>query len=401
MVAFPPQGMTQPVGGGTLAVLTLERQRFGDLTPAFLQLQVNTAGAVSPPFNCKTAAGDPVAFFDKEGPATPTSASAPLDGRALQYWLAQGPTLKTTLLGQLKALDGRERLLLVHLPSGAVAAPMENSVAEGQWIQVAFLLPSTETLIPKVTSKNCEAVNTFRRKEEAAPDEDAKQGKPDENPQGSLKSDEFKLVPVEQMFRCGAGSLSYEIHPLPGYVGKGQDNGTAVATGTQSSPQVDVFKTRVRPRYHLAATAMLGFDTATSHRFETDPSDILQEVKDREGLSVYVGAVWMIGGVDYEAMETQNYFLNLFAAVKPTSPTEDAVVGLALTPTGSLSLALGLSLHKNTRLTNGYAVGDSFTGDGDIPTEKTWKGVRPGLFLGLAIDSNILDALTKRFQPAK
>ncbi|MFY2562961.1 hypothetical protein ACN469_35535 [Corallococcus terminator] len=408
--------MIQPVAAGGPVVLTLDREGFGDIKPAILQVQLNTAGALSPLFDCTTAPGNSVDFFD----AATHSASnaAPADGSALDYWSNIDKTLdenlKKTLISKLEAtnqgwksrsaiLGGEDLVLRVHLPSGAVAAPTKDSVSEGKWIQVAVLLPESEERLPTVTRKDCEVIHTFRQKPAQLVETSGvkSNGKRPKNKQ-SFAGDKFKLVAVGEMFRCGAGKMSYQLHPLAHYVAGGQQQkGGSVITVTESSAQEEAHELRVRPRYHLAATAMLGFDTATHRRFETDASDIIQEVKDREGLAVYVGAVWMIGGVDYEAMSDHNYFLNLFVAVKPTSPTEDAVVGLALTPTGSLSLAAGLSLHKNKRLTEGYAVGAGFTGDGDIPTEKTWTGMRPGLFLGLAIDSNIFDALSKTFQPAK
>ncbi|MBZ4409519.1 hypothetical protein K8640_14945 [Myxococcus sp. XM-1-1-1] len=395
VVSFPLDGISPPAEGGNLAVLTLERAKFGIRETAFLQVQMNTAGAVSSPIDCKTEEGDSVSYFGEEG----TSKTGSIDVSALEFWLGNESTLKNNLLKQLKAIDDKEeRILLVHLPSGAIASPMDNAVSEGEWIQVAFLLPETEERMPRITSKNCEAVNTFRQKE--APS--AKEGADALKERQGAKADErarpikFKLVPVGQMFRCGAGPLSYEVHPLSGYEAKRQKEAGTTPEAASSSVE-NVVTARVRPRYHLAATAMVGFDTATTRRFETDSSQLVQEVTDREGLAVYVGATWMVIGVDYEAMTELDYFLNVFAAVKPTSPTEDAVVGLAFTYTGSLSLALGLSLHKNTRLTKGYTVGSSFTGDGDIPTEKTWKGMRPGFFVGFAVDSNIYDALIKRF----
>ncbi len=394
VVSFPLDGISPPAEGGNLAVLTLERATFGKRETAFLQVQVNTAGAVSSPIDCKTEEGDSVSYFGEEG----TSKTDSIDVSALEFWLKDGASHKQNLLDQLKTIDKKSRTLLVHLPSGAIAPPMDNAVSEGEWIQVAFLLPETEERMPRITSKNCEAVNTFRQKEAPSAKEgaDANMVPPGVKPEERARPIKFKLVPVGQMFRCGAGPLSYEVHPLSGYEAKRQKEAGTTPEAASSSVE-NVVTARVRPRYHLAATAMVGFDTATTRRFETDSSQLVQEVTDREGLAVYVGATWMVFGVDYEAMRYDNYFLNVFAAVKPTSPTEDAVVGLAFTYTGSLSLALGLSLHKNTRLTKGYTVGSSFTGDGDIPTEKTWKGMRPGFFVGFAVDSNIYDALIKRF----
>ncbi len=395
-VSFPKEGISNPAGGGTLAVLTLDRAAFGTLASAVLKLQVKSGAGASTSLECKNDKGDSISYFqEKEREVGMTE----FDGKALQHYLKNGPAMRTTLLGELKALSGREPLLFVHLPSGKVAPPLEDSVSEGQWIQVAFLLPQSEDRVPRATSKNCEVVDLFRQKgTDDSAKEDAKQSKVPKDKLLKMAGEGFKLVPMEKMFQCGAGKLSYEVHPLADYVDASEQ---AAASGATATATPNMFETRVRPRYHLAATAILGLDTATNRRFEVDQAQAIQEVKDREGLSVYLGAVWMVGGVDYEDMEPRNYFLNVFAAVKPTSPTEDAVVGLALTPTGSLSLALGLSLHRNVRLAKGYTVGAAFTGDGEIPTEKTWKGVRPGVLIGLAVDTNILDALTRKFKPSK
>jgi hypothetical protein len=84
--------------------------------------------------------------------------------------------------------------------------------------------------------------------------------------------------------------------------------------------------------------------------------------------------------------------------VNVASPLNDAVAGLALTPKGGASFAVGASFHSSKRLTNGATVGQPFMSNGDLPTADTWDGVKPGLFLGLAIDSRVTDALSSRFK---
>jgi hypothetical protein len=84
--------------------------------------------------------------------------------------------------------------------------------------------------------------------------------------------------------------------------------------------------------------------------------------------------------------------------VNVASPLNDAVVGLALTPTGGASIAVGASFHSGKRLTNGAVVGGTFMGNGDLPTADSWSGVKPGLFVGLAVDSRVADALSDRFK---
>jgi hypothetical protein len=109
------------------------------------------------------------------------------------------------------------------------------------------------------------------------------------------------------------------------------------------------------------------------------------------GLVGYIGGVWMVGGVDYEDMRWYNYFANPFIALNPVSPTKDAVAGIAITPTGGISLALGVSFHERTAL-NGYTVGQAFAGDGTVPTQSTWSSFTPGVFVGVAVDSNVYNA---------
>src|SRR5260370_553169 len=70
---------------------------------------------------------------------------------------------------------------------------------------------------------------------------------------------------------------------------------------------------------------------------------------------------------------------------------EGCVVGTTLPWRGGLLIALGTSFHKRTVL-KGSAVGDAFSGPGDIPTRKVWSG-SPGFYVGAAMDSNVFSTL--------
>jgi hypothetical protein len=159
---------------------------------------------------------------------------------------------------------------------------------------------------------------------------------------------------------------------------------------------------RVRAVYHLAAVAIVGFDSAKITTFDTalndDDERVITSSYDRNGLSVVVGGQWMIGGVDYENMRWYNYFANIFVGVEAAHALQGTVTGVAITPTGGISLALGLSIHKNRQLTGGRAEGDVFTGEGDVPTTLGWKKPALGFFLGLTVDHRVYTALKAKFK---
>lgn len=396
---------------GANPVVKFTRKDFGAATSEDkAQLKLKVSPVAGSPVQ-EVACADPIAYFaSKEGTNADTGGpEVALDGEALKAWLEGAQGLRKRLLDAQAALGVKgEPRYLVHLPSGKLAYPAENGVSEAQPLQVAFLLPKDEKRLPGMRLVSCPSVDPFRTKISKVEDDKKQNATVREEKEEKAQQPEFELVPIGQMLRCGEGKLSYSVEPIPAYVDQGKkqaDKADGADDKNDVAPSPNDFEFRVRPRYHLAATAMLGYDTATTTKFEKQTvrdeagaeSQVIGEVKDRQGLAVYVGAVWMIGGVDYEDMQPWNYFANLFVGVKPTSPTEDVVAGLAITPTGSVSLALGLSLHKTQRLKSGFTVGSTFTGEGDIPVESTWKGVKPGFFAGLSIDSNIYDQLLDRF----
>jgi hypothetical protein len=106
----------------------------------------------------------------------------------------------------------------------------------------------------------------------------------------------------------------------------------------------------------------------------------------------------MIGGVDYEDMEWYNYFANVFVAVNPARPLEDAVFGFAITPTGGISGAIGFSVHREERLRPGLSVGDELAADEEVPVYHSWSNIAPGLFVGLVVDSRIYEAIISKYK---
>jgi hypothetical protein len=294
-----------------------------------------------------------------------TSTDAARDIAAMEYWQRQDGGVKA--MSDLVASGSSRGLppntaFLVHLPSGAPAFPFPNSLREGTPMQVVVIaaLDQPEPIDISVTA--CADIQTFRVK---PADTSGKQAAA------------FALIPVGAWFKCGAGTATYSLK-------FGGDTGRTTTTSV-----------RMRSVYHFAATLIVGYDTAPTASFGTSTQGGAQHVVEndsRVGLAAYIGGVWMVGGVDYEDMKFYNYFLNPFIAVNPTAPTKDAIVGLALTPTGGISIALGVSLHEKTVL-NGMSVGDAFTGSGSVPTRDSWGDVSPGFFAGVAVDSNVYNAV--------
>jgi hypothetical protein len=208
-----------------------------------------------------------------------------------------------------------------------------------------------------------------------------------------LASEKMQLIPIGQWFQCGAGDMTYQLDA-------GVDQGGAPGASNHTNVSV-----RIRPKYHVAAIALVGYDTAKQDGFasasETGPDGtsrvVIAREKDRVGTSLYVGGVWMVGGVDYENFRWWNWFANIFLAVNPKNPLHDACAGLALTPTGGVSLAVGMSVHPGRVLKAGFVEGQPFTGQGDVPTRESWSDVSFGVVAGLAIDSRVYDSLVKTF----
>lgn len=344
----------------------------------------------------------------EKGAKTPPNPLAGYDARASRWWVKYGPDALLTLRKQLVQLksagsvpkevapkpDGEIELddvhLLVHLPSGAVAPPFRARVSEGESAQVVLIVPSGANITANVEVTGCEDVNPFRVRSDAST-EPKKQGAEEVEP------DDFELRPIGEQLRCGPDEFSYTIRPtlhapeLPGGDKQAKDAPEPEPSGASTTITVG-------SRNHLAGVAVVGYSSAKQVEFEkrTDRAEAdtvtIAETEERRGAGVYVGALWMLGGVDYGNMRWYNYFANVFVGANPESPLEDIVAGLSFTLSGGVSLSAGVNLLKGVRLDD-YSVGDEFSGDGAIPTKDSWKEASVGFFGGLAIDTDIYEAL--------
>ena len=344
--------------------------------------------------------------------------------------------LKQRLKRQKLISEGTK--FLFHLPSGRPMYPFPSAVTEGVTMQVVMVVPKDDTRLIDMKLEDCEAVSHFRT-ETRPPDTDGKH-RGEGTPGGESK--QFVIAPVGKAIRCGAGEVHYTLRDRPGKNpgasssdapaararetpaatpnatllaattgepgatapgpdGSGDTSGPGQEGGSKApDPDANVLETttlRFRPKFHLGAIALLGWDTAERVSFSArtasgDAMPTIAEHEDRAGAEVYVGAVWMIGGVDYEEMRWFNHVSNLFVAADPTNPLTDFAAGVAITPTGGISLGLGLSFHKGSAL-DGPSVGDIFAGEGDVPTRSSWSAGSFGLVVGLTIDSKIYEAL--------
>jgi hypothetical protein len=314
------------------------------------------------------------------------AALLPGDAPAVVWWRKSGAAQRRALE---KAGTGLglpdDTLFLVHLPSGNPAFPSPDSVREGTRLQTAIIVPAKDQREITLTRRGCAPRETFRVRPGDETDKQAGTA-----PAGTAK--DFILLPLGPHFECGAGELSYDLTFSSG----------DVSTTTTS-------EVRVRPVHHLAATLLLGYDFAFRRSFDVDTTTdetgvatrTIVQRGDREGPVAYVGALWSVGGVDYEDMDWHNYFGNLFLAVDPTSPTQDFALGMAFTYTGGISLAIGATVHRGTEL-NGVQVGQALPGEGAVPTRGTWDNFEPGVIVGLSIDTNIADAIRSAFSaPSK
>ena len=324
--------------------------------------------------DCKDALEGGIKLIEESTGDPPKEKAAGSDVAAARWFRDRGASELAELRGEGPTKLGDDVQFLVHLPSGQPAYPFPSAATEGTEMQVFVILPTAavHTLVLEKTS--CTAPNTFR----------TSFGGEEEGQESRLLDlrPGFALIPVGQHFRCGAGDVSYML--------KVEGQSDALSTT----------KLRIRPRFHLAAIAMLGWDFGRRAGYAKVPDgDMIPHIekyRERVGIEKYVGVQWMLFGVDYENMKLYNYFLNLFAAADPASPLDDFVAGLALTPTGGISLTVGLGFHRGDVL-DGVRRNDPFTGEGEIPVKASWDEPGVGLSLGVSIDSRIYDSIVKRF----
>lgn len=299
-----------------------------------------------------------------------------LDEKALLWWNSQGST------------DERKKLLktettIVHLPSGSPVEVPPSDLREPARVAIYVMVPKdgNQRARTELSVQSCPSVVPFRTTGEAKDFAGVLQG----------ATFDFLLVPLGSQLKCGAGTLSYSIvvtnltNP-PSGAGDGAKKAVSQSESTTTNVSI-----RIRPVYHLLVAGFFGFDGAKKPSYSVQNSKIVMQ-EDSYGLDLGVGLVWAPLGVDYEEMKWYNYFLNPYIAFSFNNPTENFSVGLATTVTGGISLTVGASFHRITTL-NGVSVGDSFTGSGEIPTQKTWSKDGMGFYIGLALDKNVFALL--------
>ena len=318
---------------------------------------------------------EPSGDLKKEDPAPTKARYAELDPKASD-WLHSTTgqlalrELERRLVNEFPSLSGDRVAFLKHLPSGAPAFPFPTSVSERQAVQIVSVLNRRNFTSVELTLTNCARAQRERIKGDF--------GVLAANPQAADTDPDFGLLPIGTLIQCGPESLAYTITSGPAADEKGE--------ARSHTARLDV-----RPVYHLAATAFLGFDRTQRSTFPVQNGTV-GEVTDRIGTDFLIGATWYPFGTDYGDMRWRNRLINPFVAVKPGSPKDDFVVGNAFTVTGGVSLAIGAAFHRLER-PDGIDVGAPFTGDGEVKTIKHWSDA--GLYVGIAIDTNVLTALKK------
>ncbi|MCA9551499.1 MAG: hypothetical protein KC933_15795 [Myxococcales bacterium] len=256
---------------------------------------------------------------------------------------------------------GDDIVLAIHDVRGR-KLDLPRSISEGERLQVVMVMPQGgDWPDVELTITSCPDPVSFRVDGQARGKAQAARLPPE-------------LVPIGRPVSCGAGSLSYNL--------KVGDKTIAV-------------QVRVRTKTHLTFIVLPGFSFAPDRTFVAERGSVTL-VKDRQGASVWAGGMWHPAGVDYEDMQWFNYVLNPFVALKLDDATQSFVVGNGITVSGGLYLSAGLAVTR-TREPVGYALGQAFAGDGDVPTRRIWSSEGLGLFLGIGLDSDVYDALSKAF----
>ncbi len=312
---------------------------------------------------------EPVQSPRAKGAEAPEADAPPpkeLDLEATAWWQAEG----RKQLSRLRAKGGfaRGTRFLVHYANGERAAPFPGSVSEREPVQVVVIADAGEALGAELVVGTCEDVQPFRvTKPEAAG-----------RLEGKRRRREWRLVPVGPLLQCGAGSLTYTLRLA------------------EPEPADGVTRVRVRPVHNVAATVVYGFDFVKERSFGVVDGRV-EQTEDEAGLGLRLGLTWFLPwGVDYEDMKPHNYVANWVLAVDPEAPTERFMTGVAVTPTGGLSLVVGVSVHRLTALAGGLRPGAEFTGSGEVPTRREWSGAGVRPFIGLSLDDNIYTAFKDR-----
>jgi hypothetical protein len=262
--------------------------------------------------------------------------------------------------------------VVIHLPSGASAspsgAPYRTALSEEEEVQVLLVLRASHADAALLVIE-CPEHDPFRilgGLRDLTPGKEATH-------KGPAPPEEFQLLPIGPPLSCGAGRLRYQV---------------AQTSDLTNVPEASI---RLRPVYQLAAIAYLGFDLAHKYSFALDSEKRIARTRAIAGPNFAVGFAWFPGGYDPEVKRLR---ISPFLVVDPASAKDNFAIGLALSRSRGISLALAASFHKSTVL-EGLKEGDSFAGDGEIPTRQLWKRDSLGFVLGISIDSTAFAKIGK------
>jgi hypothetical protein len=284
-------------------------------------------------------------------------------------------------LGWLNTTDGtaavkaavsprRRTTIVLHLPSGVPAsmpdAPYPTALSEDTRVQVFIVLkePHGAAVLSVIECPKHDPFKILGDLEKSIP-KAALAGEP--------PSKSFLLLPVGPELACGAGRLRYQV---------------AMASDVTTAPEASI---RLRPVYRLAATAFLGFDLGHRYSFAVNADKKIIRTRDTAGSDFMVGFNWFPGGYD---PEVDKFGVSPFLVFDPASAKDNFAIGLAFRPSAGLSIGLAASLHKTTVL-DGLSVGDSFSGDGDIPTRQVWNKDSLGFTFGVVMDTGVFAKIGK------
>jgi hypothetical protein len=294
-------------------------------------------------------------------PEVPSVAAAdrkPLDVETAAWWEQN----RAAELEKLRAGHPSGTQLLVHYENGEPASPFPSSLTERKPIQIAVIVRPGKTPALTLSITACEKVVPFRIREPP----------PAGKPQGKgIPAPPAAVVSYGPELRCGAGTFSYSLGV----------EGAAMAHSL-----------RVRPVSHLSFTTAYGFDFTRVPSFAVEGGKVAR-TSDRAGLGLRLGLTWFPFGIDYEDMHCWNYVNPVFA-FDPTAPTENFLVGGALTPTGGFALLVGANFRRRSVL-RGTAVGADVAGT-EVPTTKEWNGNGIGVYVGLSVDDDVFEAIKGR-----
>jgi hypothetical protein len=321
--------------------------------------------------DCEVAEGD-----TRTPPAGGTVSMAQRDFQAAR-WLDDNDLKLDAIRARIKTQNPKwpaDRIVfLPHLPSGAKAPSFPFSISERDLTQVVMVVPTVEgraVLAVDWTLTRCESIPNYRVYGDI--------GALAKGEARVLEDDviHFEIVRIGQTMSCGAEALMYTLT----VTSAGDPAGRAVQSTVP-----------VRPVYHLGATAMFGFDRTMTSDFKVRDGKI-DEVPDRIGPGLLLGATYFVKGVDFGDMRWYNHVVNPFVVVAPGAPADRFVVGTALTYRGGISLGVGMAFNHVDVLGGGFTAGQDFAGPGDIPLDKTW---RRGFFIGIGVDDKLLSSFRK------